>query len=56
MTMLIQPATKYRAFAPVLLIDRRAHIGGNAYDHYDPAGLLVHKYGPHIFHPNCQLG
>jgi UDP-galactopyranose mutase len=34
----------------VLLCDRRAHVGGNAYDHYDRAGLLVHKYGPHIFH------
>src|SRR5215218_7299546 len=36
----------------VLLIDRRPHIGGNAYDHYDDAGLLVHRYGPHIFHTN----
>ena len=36
----------------VLLIDRRSHIGGNAYDHHDAAGLLVHKYGPHIFHTN----
>ena len=34
----------------VLVVDRRAHIGGNAYDHYDDAGILVHKYGPHIFH------
>src|SRR5688572_11142091 len=38
----------------VLLIDRRNHIGGNAYDHYDDAGVLVHKYGPHIFHTNCD--
>ncbi len=38
----------------VLLIDRRPHIGGNAYDHYDDAGVLVHKYGPHIFHTNAQ--
>ncbi|MEO7859179.1 MAG: UDP-galactopyranose mutase [Nitrospirales bacterium] len=36
----------------VMLIDRRPHIGGNAYDCYDDAGLLVHKYGPHIFHTN----
>ncbi len=36
----------------VLLIDRRPHIGGNAYDHYDDAGILVHRYGPHIFHTN----
>lgn len=34
----------------VLLCDRRSHIGGNAFDHYDDSGLLVHKYGPHIFH------
>jgi UDP-galactopyranose mutase len=38
----------------VLLCDRRNHIGGNAYDHPDSAGLLVHKYGPHIFHTNSQ--
>jgi UDP-galactopyranose mutase len=36
----------------VLLIDRRNHIGGNAYDCYDNCGLLIHKYGPHIFHTN----
>src|SRR4051812_21660783 len=36
----------------VLICDRREHIGGNAYDHYDAAGILVHKYGPHIFHTN----
>jgi UDP-galactopyranose mutase len=38
----------------VLLIDRRDHIGGNAYDHFDEAGLLIHKYGPHIFHTNSE--
>jgi UDP-galactopyranose mutase len=38
----------------VLLIDRRNHIGGNAYDHYDRAGVLVHKYGPSIFHTNSK--
>lgn len=38
----------------VLIIDRRGHIGGNAYDCYDDAGLLIHKYGPHIFHTNSQ--
>jgi UDP-galactopyranose mutase len=38
----------------VLIVDRRPHIGGNAYDHYDDAGILVHKYGPHIFHTNGQ--
>src|SRR5437764_12830091 len=36
----------------VLLVDRRNHIGGNAYDCYDDAGVLIHKYGPHIFHTN----
>jgi UDP-galactopyranose mutase len=36
----------------VLICDRRNHIGGNAYDHYNEAGILVHKYGPHIFHTN----
>ena len=36
----------------VLLIDRRPHIGGNAYDHLDAAVILVHLYGPHIFHTN----
>lgn len=38
----------------VLVVDRRSHIGGNAYDHYDDAGILVHKYGPHIFHTNSR--
>ena len=38
----------------VLVIDRRPHIGGNAYDHHDQAGVLIHKYGPHIFHTNSQ--
>src|SRR4029079_6511940 len=38
----------------VLIIDKRNHIGGNAYDHYNEAGILVHKYGPHIFHTNCK--
>ena len=37
----------------VLLIDRRPHIGGNAFDHYDDHGILVHRYGPHIFHTNA---
>jgi len=38
----------------VLILDKRNHIGGNAYDHYDEAGILVHKYGPHIFHTNSK--
>ena len=37
----------------VLIVDRRNHIGGNASAHYDRAGILVHKYRPHIFHTNC---
>jgi len=38
----------------VLIVDRRPHIAGNAYDHYDEAGVLIHRYGPHIFHTNSQ--
>ncbi|HKP86694.1 MAG TPA: UDP-galactopyranose mutase [Blastocatellia bacterium] len=38
----------------VVIIDRRPHVGGNAYDHYNDAGILVHKYGPHIFHTNSR--
>ena len=38
----------------VLLCDKRPHIGGNAYDHYNEEGVLVHKYGPHIFHTNSR--
>jgi len=38
----------------VLVIDRRPHIAGNAYDHLDDAGILIHRYGPHIFHTNSQ--
>jgi UDP-galactopyranose mutase len=38
----------------VLLIDRRPHIGGNAYDEKDAAGVLMHRYGPHIFHTNSD--
>jgi UDP-galactopyranose mutase len=40
--------------ASVLLVDRRPHIGGNAYDFYNNEGILVHKYGPHIFHTNAK--
>ena len=40
--------------ARVLVIDRRPHIAGNAYDFYDDAGILVHRYGPHIFHTNSE--
>ncbi|PIG92190.1 UDP-galactopyranose mutase [Gloeocapsopsis sp. IPPAS B-1203] len=38
----------------VLIVDKRNHIGGNAYDCYDEHGVLIHKYGPHIFHTNSR--
>ncbi len=37
-----------------LVIDVRDHIGGNAHDRFDDAGVLIHPYGPHIFHTNAQ--
>ncbi len=36
----------------VMLLDKRNHIGGNAYDLYNEDGILIHQYGPHIFHTN----
>lgn len=36
----------------VLIIEKRNHIGGNAFDYYNENGILVHKYGPHILHTN----
>lgn len=38
----------------VLIIDKRPHIGGNAYDEPDAHGVLIHRYGPHIFHTNAR--
>ena len=38
----------------VLLIDRRPHVAGNAFDVHDEAGVLIHQYGPHIFHTNSD--
>jgi UDP-galactopyranose mutase len=38
----------------VLVVDRRDHIAGNAYDYVDEHGVLVHRYGPHIFHANSE--
>lgn len=35
-----------------LVVDRRPHVAGNAFDHLDAAGILIHQYGPHIFHTN----
>ncbi len=38
----------------VLVVERRNHIGGNAYDRYNDDGILFHNYGPHIFHTNSR--
>jgi len=38
----------------VLIVEKRNHIGGNAYDEYNEHGILIHKYGPHIFHTNSK--
>ncbi len=38
----------------VLICDKRPHIAGNAYDHFNDDGILIHKYGPHIFHTNSS--
>jgi UDP-galactopyranose mutase len=40
--------------AKVLVIDKRPHVGGNAFDVHDRAGVLIHQYGPHIFHTNSE--
>lgn len=42
------------AHKKVLLIDKRNHVAGNTYDYYNHDGILVHKYGPHIFHTNSK--
>jgi UDP-galactopyranose mutase len=38
----------------VLIVEKRNHIGGNVYDEYDDSGILIHKYGPHIFHTKIK--
>ncbi len=38
----------------VLLIEKRNHIGGQAFDYFNSDGVLVHKYGPHIFHTDSR--
>ena len=43
-----------KADKKILLIDKRNHIGGNTFDYYNNDGILVHKYGPHIFHTNSK--
>ena len=40
--------------AHVLVVDKRPHVAGNAYDRLDEAGVLIHQYGPHIFHTNSD--
>jgi len=52
-------STAARLFAEqghsVLVLEKRPHIGGNAFDEHDEFGVLVHRYGPHIFHTNSQV-
>ncbi|HVG41769.1 MAG TPA: UDP-galactopyranose mutase [Chitinophagaceae bacterium] len=43
-----------KANKKILIIDKREHIAGNAYDYYNNDGILIHKYGPHIFHTNSK--
>ncbi len=43
-----------KANKKILIVDKRNHIGGNTYDYYNKDGILVHKYGPHIFHTNSK--
>ena len=43
-----------KAGKKILLIDKRNHIAGNTFDFYNNDGILVHKYGPHIFHTNSR--
>jgi UDP-galactopyranose mutase len=38
----------------VLILEKRDHIGGNCYDYYNEAGILVSKYGAHLFHTNFE--
>lgn len=49
-TVAQQLANKYDQ--PILLIEKRNHIGGNIYDCFNDDGILIHQYGPHIFHTN----
>lgn len=43
-----------KAGKKVLIVEKRNHVGGNAYDFYNNDGILIHKYGPHIFHTNSR--
>lgn len=44
-----------KAGEKVLIIDKRSHVGGNAYDYKDKNGITIHKYGSHIFHTNSEI-
>jgi len=43
-----------KAGKKILILDKRNHIAGNTYDYYNKDGILIHKYGPHIFHTNSK--
>ena len=47
-------AERFAQDKKVLLIERRQHIGGNCYDEKDNAGILIHRYGPHLFHTDDE--
>ncbi len=48
------PENWQRAGKKVLVIERRNHVGGNCYDVLDEYGILIHEYGPHIFHTGLE--
>ena len=54
MTGAVAARTLAEAGKTVLVLDKRSHIAGNAYDELDEAGVLIHRYGPHIFHTNDE--
>jgi UDP-galactopyranose mutase len=47
-------ALAVRGRLKVAILERRPHIGGNCFDRYNEAGILIHQYGPHIFHTESQ--
>jgi len=54
MTGAVAARTLAEAGKNVLILEKREHIAGNAYDELDDAGVLIHRYGPHIFHTNDE--
>ena len=51
----LEPAlSACRAGKHILLVEKRGHIGGNCFDSFDSADILIHNYGPHIFHTNYK--